>query len=131
VPTDPLWDFTIVAQNSWKFLATGAILWPLFLIYLYLFPNGKAVPRWTRWLLGGLALLHFLLMVAAVLGNYATELSISFQSLEKLFGIVLLAFPLILACQVYRYLRISTPVERPQTSLGCGWPGILHPGLLP
>ena len=48
-PTGQLYDFTSVAQIAYTYVTVGAILWPAYLLFLYLFPNGRAVPRWTRW----------------------------------------------------------------------------------
>ena len=38
-------------MGPWLYLIfnLGALVWPVFPIWLYLFPDGRAVPRWTRW----------------------------------------------------------------------------------
>jgi hypothetical protein len=51
-PSSGLWEFTVVSQVAYHFIALGGLLWPSFLIFLYLFPNGRAVPRWTYWPMG-------------------------------------------------------------------------------
>ncbi|CAN5711880.1 hypothetical protein BH18ACT11_BH18ACT11_18220 [soil metagenome] len=73
-------------------------------ILFYIFPDGRFVPRWTRWL-----------AVASVLYWVpATFLPESFQ--ESSFTIVFLAFLLsLVVAQVYRYRRVSTPEQRQQT----------------
>lgn len=73
-------------------------------ILFYLFPDGRFVPRWTRWL-----------AVASVLYWVpATFLPESFQ--ESSFNVVFFAFLLsLVVAQVYRYRRVSTPEQRQQT----------------
>ena len=36
-----------VSGYDYAWVMLGSILWPTFLLFLYLFPNGRAVPRWT------------------------------------------------------------------------------------
>jgi len=98
----------------------GAIFWFSLLPYLYLFPNGKAVPRRALWFVGALTLYHFVIQVVAVLVSFAPEivanLPIDWQSLGNFLSWPLaLNFFIIFACQVYRYVRVSTPIERQQT----------------
>ena len=38
-----------MALRAWEI---GGIVWPLFFLWLYLFPNGRAVPRRLLWILG-------------------------------------------------------------------------------
>ena len=76
----------------------------------YLFPNGRFVPRWTRWL----ALLVVLFAGGGTLfpsspfniSNWPGPLGTALQ-------VVIIAT--ILFAQIYRYLRVSTPSERQQT----------------
>ena len=98
----------------------GAIFWFLLLPYLYLFPNGKPVPRRALWLVGMLTLYHFIIQVIVVLASLAPELVadllIDLQALGDVLSWPLaLNFVIIFACQVYRYVRVSTPIERQQT----------------
>ncbi len=78
-----------------------------FQIFFLLFPSGRFVPRWTRWL----ALLIILYWV------YAVFLTPVFSSSSPPWFNVL--FFAILLCavgaQVYRYRRVSTPTQRQQT----------------
>jgi hypothetical protein len=76
----------------------------------YLFPNGRFVPRWTRWL--------FLLVVLIEgIGTLFPSSPFNVSSLPSPLGIVgpLMLIGTILFAQVYRYLRVSTPVQRQQT----------------
>jgi hypothetical protein len=100
------------------FLEVGALFWPLILLYFYLFPNGKPVPRRALWVIGPVLLLHFVLQA----GVYFLLLfpAASPQSgFENVLGpaqmSIVLVFVFILGCQVYRYRRVSTREEKQQT----------------
>ena len=73
-------------------------------IFFLTFPDGRFVPRWTRWL----ALVWAMLLVPSVFFPQTP--------LDLLDGPLFFCFigSLVLA-QVYRYLRVSTPVHRQQT----------------
>lgn len=92
------------SQSSWHWpaLLFNTLAFLFFYLVFFLFPDGRFVPRWTRWVMLGLVagdLLAFLLPDRAFLAPFSS------------FGGALL---LILA-QVYRYRRVSTPVQRQQT----------------
>lgn len=112
-PTGGLWQFVQAGQLGYRYLTIGSILWPSYLLFLYLFPNGRAAPRWTRWLVAPILLLHlglqFVGVVATLQGKPIDD------RLIAVFMVVLAGFPIILGCQVFRYLRVSSPVERAQT----------------
>jgi hypothetical protein len=78
----------------------------LFLILLFVFPDGRFVPRWTR-LLGVAAI------PAAALIDLTQELS------KTRLGLTALIWSLFwgagLAAQIYRYRHVSGPVQRQQT----------------
>jgi hypothetical protein len=77
----------------------------MFFIFLYLFPNGKFVPRFTRYL----AVLPYLLFIASTL--IPDNSPVSWVATA-----VLLAYALGgLISQIYRHRKISTPEERQQT----------------
>ena len=105
-----------VAQTIWEF---GALIWPLFFVWLYLFPDGRAVPRRLRWAIGPLVAVFTLLFVVSVIPGVLTALRASADLIPALdqFGSVLIVplFFLILGAQIYRYLRVSGKVERDQT----------------
>ena len=77
-----------------------------FLVFLLLFPNGRFVPRWSRWLV--LPILGFWLY--DFLSQHIYDQTFNPDTL--LFFVILLS-PL--AMQIYRYRRVSTPHERQQT----------------
>jgi signal transduction histidine kinase len=79
-------------------------------LFLYLFPDGRFAPRWTRWL--WLASLAFFAVRSFSLGT-PIELSARFPVLDD---VAFVAFTLsAVAVQVHRYRRISTEVQREQT----------------
>jgi hypothetical protein len=114
VPSGSLWQFVQVGQIGFFWLFLPSVLWPSYLLFWYLFPNGRAVPRPSRWLLGPIVALHFGLQTMALAATFF-DLPVDIAGFEGLFAVVLAAFPLILACQVYRFVRVSTPAEREQT----------------
>ena len=114
VPTGMLWEFSIVTRIALHYVEVGALLWPAFLLFLYLFPNGTGVPRWTRWVMGAVALLHLALQGAVVLAYYDAISGEQMNAVYQFFSWVLTAFPLILLSQIYRYIRISDATERAQ-----------------
>jgi hypothetical protein len=84
----------------------GAISLPLL---FSLFPNGHFVPPWTRWVLIALILLVIMLTFVPfflTVPNVIPSLSFFF------FVIGLLSLGL---AQIYRYRKVSTPVEQQQT----------------
>jgi hypothetical protein len=100
----------------------GAIFWFLMLPYFYLFPNGKLVPRRALWIVGAVTLYHFLIQVWTVLLYVAPEILAATarpnwsQLLENTLVLpITLNFIVVFVSQVYRYVRVSTPVERQQT----------------
>ncbi|HEY6406666.1 MAG TPA: hypothetical protein VIY29_04270 [Ktedonobacteraceae bacterium] len=75
-----------------------------FILFFYLFPSGQFVPRWTRWL-----------MVAWV--AYLASSSFFPDTNSSLLSTVLFLVMVVslIILQIYRYRRVSTPVQRQQT----------------
>jgi hypothetical protein len=96
---------TIQAVLSSALTYIGYITWMLF---FYLFPSGRFVPRWTRWL----ALIYGVFFFG--LWNFTPFGPESWP--PPLFGVAVLAvwgsYPM---AQIYRYARVSGPSERRQT----------------
>ena len=74
-------------------------------ILVALFPNGRFAPRWMGWLLLGICLID-------LPANLFPTMPFS-GPIEAVFA--LSGFPLVAASMIYRYRRVSTPVERQQT----------------
>jgi hypothetical protein len=81
-----------------------------FVLFFSLFPDGRFVPRWTRWMA--------IVWVAHEMAYYFFrgsffDLDSSFPQIDY---VVALTFACIIAgSQLYRYLRVSGPVQRQQT----------------
>ncbi len=94
----PDWTWLIRSLSA---LGNGSLL-----LCAFVFPDGRYVPRWTRWL----ALL--MLVYWVVLASFPSwRLDQSLLSLVIFFSFVLGA----IALQLYRYRRVSTPQQRQQT----------------
>jgi DNA integrity scanning protein DisA with diadenylate cyclase activity len=76
----------------------------------YLFPSGRFVPRWTRWI----ALLVVLSATASAFFPMSPLDTNSWPDPWKT-AIQFIPIVLLLIAQVYRYFRVSTPVQRQQT----------------
>ena len=81
-----------------------------FALFFYLFPDGRLVPRWARWLL--------VLWIAHEAPYYFLPGSVldterSFPPIDFVLDLSLLCVGV--GAQVYRYRRVSGPVQRQQT----------------
>lgn len=114
-PMGGLEEFTLVSQLAYEYIALGGLLWPLFALFLYLFPNGRAVPRWARWPVGALAVLHLAVQAVITVAVFVPVVGELAEAAIGYFAVVVPAeFLLIVCCQIYRYLRVSTRTERAQ-----------------
>jgi hypothetical protein len=80
--------------------ALGALNSMLLFAFLAMFPTGRFVPRWLRWFLIPA------LIVAALM---------SFIQLPLAFLYFFVVMTVLIVAQVYRYTRVSTPLQRQQT----------------
>ena len=94
----PVWT---LPTNSVEFIGDVC-----FALFIYVFPDGRFVLRWTRWLM--LALVAYWLNSTFFPNNPFIN---SWVPIVLFFPLI--AAPIIL--QVYRYRRVSTPVQRQQT----------------
>ena len=83
------------------------ITFAVLVLAFFLFPDGRFVPRWTRWIIGlqlglGIFLVFFPRFASDLVNNIALILFFS----------ILLS---LVIAQVYRYLRVSSPTQRQQT----------------
>ncbi len=102
-------------QVMGRFYGIGAVFWPLYLLFLYLFPNGKAVPKWTRWPVGTVIGLHLAIMTGAIFVGFGIGAFLLPVWQTGAFIVISVGFPLILISQVLRYRNHATPIERQQT----------------
>ena len=99
----------------------GALVWPFFFVWLYLFPDGQWVPRRLLWVFVPLVAAFFTVFVLYVGSSHIPLLEdirtflVPPESSPKL-ALFLPALALVvLVAQVYRYRYVSGPVERAQT----------------
>ena len=97
----PYWLFQFVI-----FLGAVSIV-----VFFYLFPTGRFVPRWTRWL-SIAAILYWGLKYFWPPFPFNPYMNLIFSSIGFL---VFVGFMVV--AQVYRYLRVSNGVQRQQTKL--------------
>jgi hypothetical protein len=104
VAVHPVWSLPVAL------IGEDVLGFPSFIIFFFLFPTGRFEPRWTCWVAFGFAVLFVPLAFSpGASSNTSIWLNLLFVSLTVLvFGSVVYA-------QVYRYRRVSTPLERQQT----------------
>ena len=102
VPDDWAWFFL----NQASVLTVGNI--SVFLFF-YLFPDGRFVPRWIGWL----ALLQFLILASQAFPSFPWNLNTWPEALITLVMGSLVCG--IAGSQIYRYRRVSSPIQRQQT----------------
>ena len=94
----PSWTITLYSLSA-------LFIWPTFFVILYLFPTGKFVPQFTRIL----AVVPYILSGA----NYFFPDNSNIESISVL---ILISYAVGgLTSQIYRYRKVSTPMERQQT----------------
>jgi hypothetical protein len=93
--------------DSWRMVITtaGVFIWPSFFIFLFLFPNGQFVPRWTRWFVP-FWIVYTLVIQFLFDSRGPTPVTLI------LFGF--LSIGITIFSQFYRYLRVSNHIERLQ-----------------
>jgi hypothetical protein len=79
----------------------------LLLLFFYRFPDGRLVPRWFKWLIPVWTLTMIVLWLRSV--NYSI-----LDSATNL-NIILGWYVTGLVAQIYRFQRVSTPIQRQQT----------------
>lgn len=112
-------NVTIGEQPGWEgvnrfLLGVGG---GVFLLFLLIFPDGRFVPAWIRWLFGSITLLYILSVYLS--SEIYAGLSAAVIILTVVSGV---------SIQVYRYLRVSNTIQRQQTKwivLGGMGPAVL------
>src|SRR5215467_7231768 len=103
----------------------------LMVLVFALFPSGHFVPRWTRWpaLMSITAQVPYAVVYA--FGTTAPPTAI-FVAQALAWPALVGELAILVAAQVYRYRRVSTPIERQQTKwvvLGFAVPMSVYPGV--
>ena len=88
--------------------------------FVYLFPNGKPLPRWVWWILIPLPIWRIGIWFVDYIPNYKAELHTAEtygHTAQQAWdiGLFLLLLAGGIAAQVYRYRKLSTPAQRQQT----------------
>jgi hypothetical protein len=112
IPLSTFWAYLVGTLNS--------LVWVGFALLCYVFPDGRFVPGWTRWAFAGW------LLYTATLYTPATSPLRSDNWPAPLQGMVILGLLATgLIAQVYRYRRVSHPVQRQQTKWVAGGLSVL------
>jgi hypothetical protein len=94
----------------------NAVFWPTVILYFFLFPNGRFVPRWMGWPIFLYALAHFLLQLLGVIIVAGLLSADRFELLLTIFGVIVPGvFLVMFASQIYRYGWVSSRLEQAQT----------------
>jgi hypothetical protein len=88
----------LVQVLTMLYLAIGNVC---LMLFVFLFPDGRFVPQWMRWV--------------AIPGILIQVLTAFFPDNAIINGLAVVGIPIGLLVQIYRYRRVSTPVQRQQT----------------
>jgi hypothetical protein len=104
---------TVAGSHSiWQFPAqlVNFLAFALLFLVFALFPDGRFVPRWTYWFV-------IAFLVESVIFNFFPNVSFLANSWLNALGNVIWVGCIvgIVVAQIYRYRRISTPIQRQQT----------------
>ncbi|HUP15333.1 MAG TPA: hypothetical protein VM848_04710 [Acidimicrobiia bacterium] len=106
----------VTAHAVGRFVDVLAVV--LLTLGLYLFPNGRFLPRWTRWPAIAMAAVSIafpdLIGAARSMGTDSPG-TFSLETRHLAAAVAVLALGTWLPAQVYRYRRLSTPLEKLQT----------------
>ncbi len=102
----------VTGHTAWRLPAQllGQLTFVLYYLVFSLFPDGRLAPRWTRWLLVGFCAL--IVISSSLFPNpFVLPLWLSVLIELLLFGF----YASLAVGQIYRYRRVSGPVQRQQT----------------
>jgi signal transduction histidine kinase len=108
----PNQDHMVTLPQPWQTLA-GIIFFVAFASlspFFYLFPDGRFVPRWTRWLAP-----LWIVLQAAIIYAPLSPLSIWTWPFPLPLLVMFGFLSSLVFAQIYRYRRVSTQVQRQQT----------------
>jgi signal transduction histidine kinase len=103
--------FILVARQPvwvWAYDAVNVIGLSCFLQFPLIFPTGRFVPHWTRWI----AL--FEIVGAIIITLFSNSISASARIKSLVVVYLLISFGTGVYAQLYRYFRMASPVERQQ-----------------
>lgn len=114
--TDPIYRFP-------SFLVTALLVGlgeTLQAMFFYVFPNGRFIPSWIRWIAPPLLISRVLIWLTITLPRYAASDLHNVEGMGRIeqdgwdVAIVMVLIALGLISQIYRYRRASTPAQRVQ-----------------
>jgi signal transduction histidine kinase len=106
------WGFYWVGNSDFVLLMQSFLLGTPTIALLALFPNGKIVPHWMRWVL--LASIPFNIIFFFL--SPSTFIFSDFSTTLIIFSVWIIIFPVTgIYAQIYRYQKVSTTDERRQT----------------
>jgi len=112
VSVDPTAAYTLISsQPAWGLpvRSLGIVGTVSSVLFFFLFPSGRFVPHWTRWL-------AVAFIVNDVPNVFFPELSSRWPSLETVSYLVFLGVLVSMVwSQIYRFRRVSSPAQRQQT----------------
>lgn len=104
------WAQTVLPPASGLLKGLNVVSGVCLSLLLPLFPDGRFVPRWSKWLLIPTTLFH------QGLNAFFPTLPAASPLLSTLDNLLFIAgLPILAAFQIYRYRRVSTSVQRQQT----------------
>lgn len=104
--THPAWQLPATLVGNEDIFA-----FPSIIVFFFLFPNGRFIPRWTLWI----AVLSVALFELIVFFPASPSSPRSWPVLLIAILVPLLVFGSLVLAQVYRYRHVSTRLERQQT----------------
>jgi hypothetical protein len=106
---------TVWPYGMWISVLAGALGMISHVHLLFLSPDGRFVPRWTQRIAAGFTggLLALIFLIGAFFERWGFQTSLALVFLTFLIWMILLGLGVY--SQVYRYRRISSPVQRQQT----------------
>jgi signal transduction histidine kinase len=110
VGNGPLPFMLMVHQPGWEWVfdSVSVVALSCFLIFPLIFPTGRFVPRWTRWM----AL--FEIAGAAIIILFQNSISENPGAGKFILVYLLISFGTGIYAQLYRYFRVASSVERQQ-----------------
>lgn len=109
---EPFWP-QAAAVNS--FILLPLVYFPLIMILLAVFPDGRFVPRWTRWLLPMMLLLAPITASQTFSGRQSFSEPLSSPLIIGAYAGWVLIVLVLVRGQIYRYRNVSTRQQRQQT----------------
>jgi hypothetical protein len=97
---------------TWPINALATLSDVTYMLLFLLFPNGRFVPRWTRWVVA----LQLVISALTVMSPLDSPVNAPNSPIAQALGILPLGFfVIIIYAQVYRYRRVSTQRQREQS----------------